>query len=61
MRMPYGDRTRILDNLLHLPQSLREKQALLSALVLCGEIIPADMVLDGIKDLLAEWKTRRWV
>lgn len=61
LSMPHGDRARTLDALLQLPQSLREKQALLGSLVLGGEIIRADMVLDGIKGLLEEAKTKPWV
>jgi hypothetical protein len=61
LSMPFGDRARTLDALLQLPQSLREKQALLSALVLAGEIIQADMVLDGIRGLLEETKTKPWL
>jgi hypothetical protein len=60
LRMPHGDRTSTLDGLLQLEQSLREKQALLSALVLSGEIIRADIVLDGLRTLIAELKAKRW-
>ncbi len=48
LRMPHGDRTSTLDRLLQLEQSLRERQALLAALVLSGEIVSADIVLDGV-------------
>jgi hypothetical protein len=60
LRMPHGDRTSTLDRLLQLEQSLREKQALLAALVLSGEIISADIVLDGVRALVADWKAKRW-
>jgi hypothetical protein len=60
LRMPHGDRTSTLDLLLQLKQSLREKQALLSALVLSGEIVRADIVLDGLRALVAELKAKRW-
>lgn len=60
LQMPHGDRASTLDRLLQLKQSLREKQALLSALVLSGEIIRADLVLDGLRALVAEWKAKRW-
>ncbi|HXK27228.1 MAG TPA: hypothetical protein VJ646_03125 [Candidatus Binatia bacterium] len=59
--MPYGNRTDTIDMLLRLPRPLREKQKLLAVLVLAGEIIRADMVLDGIKTLLEEAKTKRWL
>ena len=60
LRMPHGDRTSTLDLLLQLNESLREKQALLSALVLSGEIVRADIVLDGLRALVAELKAKRW-
>jgi hypothetical protein len=60
LRMPHGDRTSTLDSLLQLKQSLREKLALLSALVLSGELVRADIVLDGLRVLVAERKAKRW-
>jgi hypothetical protein len=59
--MPYPNRADIVDTLLHLPQPLRGKQELLTVLVCSGEIIQADMVLDGIKSLQEESKTKRWL
>ena len=58
--MPYGNRTGVIDTLLQLPRPLAEKEDLLRVLVLAGEIVRADMVLDGIKALLEEAKTNRW-
>ena len=59
--MPYGNKAATIDRLLHLPQPLRVKQALLAVLAAAGEVIQADMVLDGIKALLEESKTRQWL
>jgi hypothetical protein len=59
--MPYGDNTKVIDNLLQLQRPLAEKRGLLTVLVLAGETIQADMVLDGIKALLEEAKTKRWL
>ncbi|MGD0265074.1 MAG: hypothetical protein ABSD47_08990 [Candidatus Methylomirabilota bacterium] len=59
--MPYGNRTSTIDTLLELPRPLREKRPLLAVLVLAGEIIRADMVLHGIRTLLEEAKTQRWL
>lgn len=59
--MPYGNKTHTIDKLLHLPQPLRSLQGLLAVLVCSGAIIQADMVLDGIKALLEESKTKRWL
>ena len=58
--MPYGDKTATINKLLHLPQPLRVKQALLAALAAAGEIIQAEMVLDGLKALAEEAKSKRW-
>jgi hypothetical protein len=60
VQMPHGDRTPTLDSLLQLEQSLRQKQALLGALVRSGEIVSADIVLDGLRALVAEWKAKPW-
>jgi len=59
--MPYGNKRNSIDTLLELPRPLREKRSLLAVLVLAGEIIRADMVLDGIRTLLEEAKTKRWL
>lgn len=59
--MPYGNKTEVIDSLLQLPRPLAEKQGLLTVLVLAGEVIRADMVLDGIKTLLEEAKTKQWL
>jgi hypothetical protein len=59
--MPYRNRTDLIDTLLRLPQPLRGKQELLIVLVCSGEIIQADMILDGIKALVDESKTKQWL
>lgn len=59
--MPYGNKASTIDTLLHLPQPLRAKQALLAVLAAAGEVIQADMVLDGIKALLEESKAKQWL
>jgi hypothetical protein len=59
--MPYGNKAATIDRLLHLPQPLRVKQALLAVLAVAGEIIQADMVLDGIKALQEEAKAKQWL
>lgn len=58
--MPYGNKTDTIKMLLNLPRPLREKQALLAILVIAGEIVHADMVLDGIKTLLEDAKKEPW-
>ena len=59
--MPYGDKTGIIETLLHVQQSLRDKQALLAVLAAAGEIIQADMALDGIRALIGESKAKPWL
>jgi hypothetical protein len=59
--MPYGDKKDTIDTLLHLSQPLRVKQALMAVLVVAGEIIQADMVLDGLKGLREESKAKQWL
>ena len=58
--MPYGNEKAIIDALLHLPRPIAEKQVFLMVLVLAGEVIRADAILDAIKTLLEEAKTQRW-
>jgi hypothetical protein len=59
--MPYDNRADVIDTLLRLPQPLRGKQELLTVLVCSGEIIQADMVLEAIKALVDESKTKQWL
>jgi hypothetical protein len=60
-RMPYGNKAETVEKLLCLPRPLSEKLTLLACLVQAGEIISADTVLDGIKELLEEAKTKQWL
>jgi hypothetical protein len=59
--MPYSDRRSTIDTLLSLPQPLREKQKFLTVLVLAGEVIQSEMVLNCIKALQEESKTKPWL
>ena len=59
--MPYGNKTEVINTLLQLPPPLAEKQGFLIVLVLSGETISADIVLDGIKNLLEKAKTDWWL
>jgi len=58
--LPHGDKTNLIDALLALPVPIRSKRELLTVLVLCGEIIPADMVIDGVKSWLEAAEKERW-
>lgn len=58
--MPYGDETQTIETLLRLPQPLRTKQKLFTVLVLAGEIISSELVLDGIRALAEQSKKNQW-
>lgn len=58
--LPYGEERNTIDALLALPQALRTRQKLLTVLALAGEIVPSEMVLDGIRSLAEEFKKRQW-
>jgi hypothetical protein len=59
--MPFGNKAATIEALLEMPQPLRTKRELLAVLVLAGEIISADTVLDSIKTLLEEAKAKPWL
>lgn len=61
LSMPHGDQSSVIETLLALPQSSLEKCDLLASLVLTGEIINAEMVLDGLRQLLEEAKQKPWL
>jgi len=58
--MPYNDKTGIIDTLLQLPGPIHTKRELLTVLTLAGEIIRADMILDGVETLLEDAKAKPW-
>lgn len=59
--MPYGDRRHTIDALLRLPVPAANKQDFLTVLVLSGEAISAEIVIQGIEDVLEEAKTNAWL
>lgn len=59
--MPYGNKKDVIDRLLQLPTPVRVKQELLTVLVLAGEIIRADMILEGIRSVIEDAKARTWL
>ena len=59
LSMPYGEKRTTIDTLLQLRQPLRTKQMLLTTLVLAGEVVQSDTVLDNIKSFLEESKTKQ--
>ena len=59
--MPYGDRTMTIGALLQLPHGPAVKRELLKVLAEAGEIVPGDLVLGGIRQLLEEARTKPWI
>ncbi len=54
--IPHGDRRETVGKLLSLPQPIRAKRELLSALVMDGEVISADLVMQGVRAWIDEEK-----
>lgn len=59
--MPYADKDELKDALLNLPVPAANKQNLLTTLVLSGEKISTEIVLQGIDELLENAKTNPWM
>jgi hypothetical protein len=58
--LPHGTKRPEIDLLLALPQPIIRKHRLLVAAARAGEIVPAVMVMDGLRDLLAAAQTQAW-
>ena len=61
LSMPCGDKVDAIETLLALPRPMLEKRDLLASLVMAGDTIRADMVIEGLKELLDEAKTKSWL
>jgi hypothetical protein len=61
LAMPYAERTGTIEKLLALPQPILAKRDVLRALVLAGEVISADLLIEGIEALLEQAKTQPYV
>ena len=59
--MPYVGKADAIASLLTLPLPTTAKQGLLTVLVLSGELISSEIVLQGIDDLLEEAKSKPWM
>ncbi|MGO9455192.1 MAG: NACHT domain-containing protein [Candidatus Binataceae bacterium] len=59
--MPYADKTAFINLLLASNISLLDKRRLLTALVIAGEIVPADLVLAAIKAFFEAAKQKPWM
>jgi hypothetical protein len=61
LSMPHGEKGPIIEALLRLPQSIRMKRELLTALVLDGQIISAGLVLDGVRAWIDDAREKTWM
>jgi hypothetical protein len=59
--MPYVDKADMIASLMQLPLPAIDKQDLLTVLVLSGETIPSEVVLQGIDELFAKAKANPWM
>jgi hypothetical protein len=60
LSMPHTERSSLIQTVLELPEPIRTKRELLAALVLDGETIAADLVLEGIKAWLDDAAVNTW-
>ena len=60
LSMPHGDKSAVINALVALPQPVRTKRELLAALVLDGEIIRADLVMEGVQAWLDDARQNTW-
>jgi hypothetical protein len=61
LTFPYGDKLVLIEQLLALPQPVRNKQRLLISLILAGEPVAADIVIEGIRAFLDEAQQKTWM
>ena len=61
LTLPYGDKTALIERLLALPLPVRNKQWLLTGLILAGEPVAADTVTEGIRAFLEEAQQKTWM
>ena len=60
LSMPHTERSSLVQTVLELPEPIRTKRELLAALVLDGEIISTNLVLEGIKAWLDDAAINTW-
>jgi hypothetical protein len=61
LSIPHRDNRPIIDELLALPEPIRIKRELLTALVLDGQMISAGLVLDGVHAWIKEAHEKAWM
>ena len=59
--MPYGDKTDEIGWFLKLDAPAIQKQRLLTFMALAGEVLPIDLVVLGIDQLIADTEQYRWM
>ena len=60
LRMPHGSKWAIIDRLLALPQPFSYKNDLLRSAAIAGEVLPADMLTTGTKELMDSVRNDHW-
>lgn len=60
LALPHGAKRREIDALLALPQPITHKHRLLVAAARAGEVIPATLLMDGLRNLLEAAQTQAW-
>lgn len=60
LALPHGTKRREIDALLALPQPVTHKHGLLVAAARAGEVIPATLLMDGLRNLLEAAQTQTW-
>jgi hypothetical protein len=61
LTLPYGDRRALIERLLALPLPVRDKQRLITSLILAGDLVTADQVLEGIRAFMEKSQQDRWM
>ena len=60
LSIPHGSKREVVDRLLALPQPSSLKQVLLRSVASSGEVLPADVLLIGVKELLEIAENQPW-
>ena len=60
LSIPHGSKREVVDRLLVLPQPSSLKQVLLRSVAISGEVLPADVLLIGVKELLEIAENQPW-
>ncbi|WP_143043191.1 NACHT domain-containing protein [Myxococcus virescens] len=60
LALPHGSKREIIDSLLVLPQPMASKLRLLVAVAKAGEILPSDLLFEGVVNLLTAARNQPW-